>query len=87
MAREGYTSLLDGANVREAQEHCRTSRGVEEPALPEDFLRFRVEAWADNLADAGGRSRRGLEYLVNPPISARPTFRGADKLFSADVPG
>ena len=27
--------------------------GREEPALAEDFLRFRVETWADILADAG----------------------------------
>src|SRR6185369_9517030 len=52
MTGEGYTFVLDGENV-DRLKTLADFETKEEPALAEDFLRFRVEAWAENLADAG----------------------------------
>jgi hypothetical protein len=83
MAREGYTFVLDPANVAKLKT-LPDFEGKEEPALAEDFLRFRVEGWAENLADAGAA---GGEVFVSVDRHQRKAHltRGDTKLFSADI--
>ncbi len=83
MAREGYTFVLDRANV-EKLKTLPDFEGREEPALAEDFLRFRVETWAENLGDAGAAPGE-VSVSVDPHQRKAHLFRGAAKLFSADI--
>ena len=46
--------------------------GREEPAVAEDFLRFRVEAWAENFTDA--LAKPGDVVVRSTPISERRIF-------------
>ena len=50
--RDGYAFVLERAEV-EKLKAMPDFEGREEPALGEDFLRFRAEGWADALASAG----------------------------------
>jgi hypothetical protein len=83
MEREGYTFSLDGTNV-EKLKSLPDFEGKEEPALAEDFLRFRVEAWAENLHDAGA-ARGEVSVSVDPHQRKAHLTRGSAKLFSADI--
>lgn len=83
MEKEGYRFSLDSANV-EKLKSVPEFEGREEPALAEDFLRFRVEAWAENLADAGV-APGDVSVSVDPHQRKAHLARGAAKLFSADI--
>ena len=83
MTREGYTFVLDGENV-DRLKTLADFEAEEEPALAEDFLRFRVEAWAENLADAGAEPGDVL-VLVDPHQRKTHLLRGGMTLFSADI--
>jgi hypothetical protein len=83
MVRDGYTFLLDRTNV-EKLKSLPDFEGREEPALAEDFLRFRVETWADNLGDAGAAPGE-VSVSVDPHQRKAHLLRGATKLFSADI--
>ena len=83
MARAGYTFALDSANVQKLKA-LPDFELKEEPALAEDFLRFRVEAWAENLADAGARPG-GVSVAVDPHQRKAHLARGPMVLFSADI--
>lgn len=83
MAREGYTFLLDSGNV-EKLKALPDFEGREEPALAEDFLRFRVEGWAENLRDAGAAPGE-VSVSVDPHQRKAHLIRGEAKLFSADI--
>ena len=83
MARGGYTFELDHANV-ERLKALPDFEGREEPALAEDFLRFRVEAWAENLNDAGAPPGE-VSVSVDPHQRKAHLMRGASALFSADI--
>ena len=48
----GYRFRLDSKNVAVLR-GIPDFEGGEEPALPEEFLRWRAETWADKLASAG----------------------------------
>jgi hypothetical protein len=50
--REGYAFVLDRVDV-EKLKAMPDFEGREEPAVAEDFLRFRAESWADVLSAAG----------------------------------
>src|SRR5262249_2924633 len=50
--REGYAFVLDRSEV-ETLKSMPEFEGREEPAIAEDFLRFRAEIWADVLCSAG----------------------------------
>ena len=50
--RDGYAFVLDRPNV-EKLKSLPDFEGREEPAVAEDFLRSRAEAWADVLTSAG----------------------------------
>jgi hypothetical protein len=50
--REGYAFVLERAEV-ERLKAMPEFEGQEEPAVADDFLRFRAESWADVLSSAG----------------------------------
>lgn len=50
--RDGYAFVLDRPNL-EKLKTMPDFEGREEPAVAEDFLRSRAEAWADVLTSAG----------------------------------
>ena len=52
MDREGYAFVLDRPEVDKLKA-MPDFEGREEPAVAEDFLRFRAEGWADVLTSAG----------------------------------
>jgi hypothetical protein len=52
MHREGYAFVLDRPEVDKLKS-MPDFEGREEPAVAEDFLRFRAEGWADVLNSAG----------------------------------
>jgi hypothetical protein len=83
VAREGYTFVLEPSGV-ESLRTLPDFEGKEEPALAEDFLRFRVEGWAENLADAGAAAGEVL-VSVDPHQRKAHLLRGGAKLFSADI--
>ena len=51
-SRDGYAFVLDRPNVEKLKK-MPDFEGREEPAVAEDFLRSRAEAWADVLVSAG----------------------------------
>jgi hypothetical protein len=51
-SREGYAFVLDRPEVDKLKS-MPDFEGREEPAVAEDFLRFRAESWADILSSAG----------------------------------
>ena len=83
MTKESYTFVLDGENV-DLLKTLADFEAREEPALAEDFLKFRVEAWAENLADAGA-TPGDVFVSVDPHQRKTHLVRGATKLFSADI--
>jgi hypothetical protein len=52
MDREGFAFVLERPEVDKLKA-MPDFEGREEPAVAEDFLRFRAEGWADVLASAG----------------------------------
>ena len=83
MTREGYTFVLDGENV-DRLKSLADFEAEEEPALAENFLRFRVEGWAENLADSGAPPG-DVTVSVDPHQRKTHLLRGEMKLFSADI--
>ena len=51
-SRDGYAFVLDRPEVDKLKS-MPDFEGREEPAVAEDFLRFRAESWADILSSAG----------------------------------
>lgn len=56
----------------------------EEPAVADEFLRFRAERWGENLADAGVEPGAVL-VRIDPHQRKTHFHRGAALLFSADI--
>lgn len=83
MAKEGYTFVLDRSNV-EKLKTLADFDGREEPALAEDFLRFRIEAWAENLMDSGAAPGE-VSVSVDPHQRKAHLLRDSTLLFSADI--
>ena len=81
--KDGYTFVLDRGNVDRLRAIAEFE-GREEPALAEDFLRFRVEAWAENLADIGAPPGEVAVELDSHQRKAH-LVRGSARLFSADI--
>ena len=83
MERDGYRFVLERAEVQKLKS-LSDFEAREEPALPEDFLRFRVEGWAENLADAGA-ARGEVAVRVDPHQRKAHLLRDETVLFSADI--
>jgi hypothetical protein len=58
--------------------------GREEPALPEEFLRWRAETWAEKLASAGAPPGEYAVALDSHQRRARLS-RGGSVVFSAEI--
>jgi hypothetical protein len=56
----------------------------EEPALADDFLRFRADGWAENLTDAGA-APGPVVIKIDTHQKKSQLYRGEDLLFSADI--
>jgi hypothetical protein len=81
--REGYAFVLDRSNVDKLK-GLPDFEGREEPAVAEDFLRFRVEAWAESLADAAAKPGE-VRVAIDPHQRKAHLTRGSSVLFSADI--
>lgn len=81
--REGFAFVLDPEGVR-AVKALPDFEGREEPAVAEEFLKTRAEAWADALDAAG--ARRG-EYSVRVDEHQAKAHLSLDgvPVFSADL--
>jgi hypothetical protein len=80
---DGYTFVLDRVNVDKLKA-MPDFEGREEPAVAEDFLRFRVESWAESLASAGAKHG---PIAVSIDSHQRKAHLSREKvvLFSADI--
>jgi hypothetical protein len=81
--KDGYTLVLDHRNV-EKLKAMPDFEGREEPAVAEDFLRFRIEAWAENLTDALAKPG-DVVVAIDPHQRKAHLSRGSVVLFSADI--
>jgi hypothetical protein len=81
--QEGYMFVLDRPNV-DRLKGMPEFEGREEPAVAEDFLRFRVEGWAENLTDAGA-SPGQIGVRIDTHQRKAHLERDAVLLFSADI--
>ena len=67
MSRDGYAFVLERPDVDKLKA-MSDFEGREEPAVAEDFLRFRAESWADILASAGAEP--GEIAVARTPLSS-----------------
>ena len=56
----------------------------EEPAIADEFLRFRADRWAENLSDAGAAPGPVL-IRIDTHQKKTELRRGDELLFSADI--
>ena len=83
LEREGFVFLLDASNAAELK-RTPDFEGREEPAVAEEFLRFRAEAWADSLAAAGAAPGE-VSVELSPHQRKVRLKRGEKLLFTADI--
>lgn len=81
--KDGYTFLLDRSNV-EKLKSLPDFEGKEEPAVVEEFLRVRVEGWAESLADAGALPAR-FSVHVDPHQRKTHLVRSTAVVVSTDI--
>ena len=81
--KDGFVFLLDTEDAA-ALKRMPDFEGREEPAVADEFLRFRAEGWADSLAAAGAAS--GEIRVRLEPHQRKVRLLRADKLlFTADI--
>jgi len=81
--RDGYAFVIDRANV-EKLKAIPDFEGREEPAVAEDFLRSRAEAWADVLTSAGaGPGEIAVE--IDPHQKKARLSRATRIVITADI--
>jgi hypothetical protein len=83
VSREGYEFRLDAAGVR-AVKALPDYEGKEEPAVAEEFLKSRVEDWADALASAGAEPG-DYDVRVDEHQAKAHLSRAGLLVFSADL--
>lgn len=83
LERGGYKFSLDRANVEKLRA-IPDFEGREEPAVAEDFLRTRADAWADSLADAGARPDE-IAVQIDPHQRKAHLMRATEIVISADI--
>jgi hypothetical protein len=81
--KDGFVFLLEAADAA-ALKNLPDFEGREEPAVAEEFLRFRAEAWADNLAAAGAAPAEVRVRLAPHQRKVR-LLAGEKLLFTADI--
>ena len=83
MDREGFAFVLDRPEVDKLKTMA-DFEGREEPAVAEDFLRFRAEAWADVLTAAGAEP--GEIAVTIDPHQKKAHLRKAQRIvITADI--
>jgi len=83
MDREGYAFVLDRPEV-EKLKSMSDFEGREEPAIAEDFLRFRAESWADVLASAGAEPGE-IAVTIDPHQKKAHLKREHRVVITADI--
>lgn len=81
--REGYAFVLPRAEV-EKLKAMPDFEGREEPAVAEDFLRFRAEGWADVLSSAGAEPGE-IAVSIDPHQKKAHLTRAHRILITADI--
>jgi hypothetical protein len=81
--KDGYVFRLDAADAAVLKD-LPDFEGREEPAVAEEFLRFRAEAWADSLASAGAAPAE-IRVLLSPHQRKVRLLAGEKLLFTADI--
>ncbi|MEP6993493.1 MAG: hypothetical protein ABI968_03150 [Acidobacteriota bacterium] len=83
MNREGYAFVLDRPEV-EKLKAMPDFEGREEPAVAEDFLRFRAESWADVLSSAGAEPGE-IAVSIDPHQKKAHLSRAQRIVITADI--
>jgi hypothetical protein len=81
--KDGFAFLLDASDAA-ALKRMPDFEGREEPAVAEEFLRFRAEAWADSLA-AAGAPHGEIRVRLEPHQRKVRLLREEKLLFTADI--
>jgi hypothetical protein len=81
--REGYAFVLPRAEV-EKLKAMPDFEGREEPAVAEDFLRFRAEGWADVLSAAGAEPGE-IAVSIDPHQKKAHLTRAHRIVITADI--
>lgn len=81
--KDGFVFLLDAANAA-ALKGTPDFEGREEPAVAEEFLRFRAEAWSDSLSSAGA-GPGDVQVRLEPHQRKVRLMRGERLLVTADI--
>lgn len=83
MDREGYAFVLERPEV-EKLKAMPDFEGREEPAVAEDFLRFRAEGWADVLSAAGAEPGE-IAVSIDPHQKKAHLKRAQRIVITADI--
>lgn len=83
MHREGYAFVLERPDV-EKLKAMPDFEGREEPAVAEDFLRFRAESWADVLSAAGAEPGE-IAVSIDPHQKKAHLKRAQRIVITADI--
>jgi hypothetical protein len=83
MDREGYAFVLERPEV-EKLKAMPDFEGREEPAVAEDFLRFRAECWADVLSAAGAEPGE-IAVSIDPHQKKAHLKRAQRIVITADI--
>jgi hypothetical protein len=82
-SRDGFAFIIDRPNV-EKLKAIPDFEGREEPAVAEDFLRSRAEAWADVLASAGAPPGE-ISVEIDPHQKKARLSRATRVVITADI--
>ena len=83
MDREGYAFVLDRPEVDKLKT-MPDFEGREEPAVAEDFLRFRAEGWADVLSSAGAEPGE-ISVAIDPHQKKAHLKKAQRIVITADI--
>ena len=83
VSREGYAFVLERPDV-DALKAMPDFEGREEPAVAEDFLRFRAESWADVLSAAGAEPGE-IAVSIDPHQKKAHLKRAQRIVITADI--
>jgi len=81
--REGYAFRLDRPEVDKLKT-MPDFEGREEPAVAEDFLRYRAEAWADVLSSAGAEPGE-IAVTIDPHQKKAHLAKARRIVITADI--
>ena len=81
--RDGFAFVLDRPNV-ERLKAMPEFEGREEPAVAEDFLRSRAEAWTDVLASAGAQPGE-ISVEIDPHQKKARLSKATRIVITADI--